>query len=68
MMQNKISKGDIVGLLAKKGGLSGDEIGLITTLDFASYVSVKRTLVNKVLANIKNEKLKGIKVKVEIAN
>ena len=66
--KDKISKGDIVGLLTKKGGLTGDDIGLITTLDFASYVSVKRALVNKVLANIKNEKLKGSKVKIEIAN
>jgi hypothetical protein len=66
--KDKISKGDIVGLLTKKGGLSGDDIGLITTLDFASYVSVKRALVTKVLANIKNEKLKGGKVKIEVAN
>jgi superfamily II DNA/RNA helicase len=66
--KDKISKGDIVGLLTKKGGLQGDDIGLITTLDFSSYVSVKRALVNKVLANIKNEKLKNTKVKIEVAN
>jgi superfamily II DNA/RNA helicase len=66
--KDKISKGDIVGLLTKKGGLQSDDIGLITTLDFSSYVSVKRSLVNKVLANIKNEKLKKIKVKIEVAN
>ena len=66
--KDKISKGDIEGLLTKKGGLQGEDIGLITTLDFSSYVSVKRTLVNKVLANIKNEKLKNIKVKIEVAN
>ncbi len=66
--KDKISKGDIVGLLTKKGGLQSEEIGLITTLDFSSYVSVKRSLVNKVLANIKNEKLKKIKVKIEVAN
>lgn len=66
--KDKISKGDIVGLLTKKGGLQGDDIGLITTLDFSSYVSVKRVLVNKVLANIKNEKLKNTKVKIEVAN
>ena len=66
--KDKISKGDIVGLLTKKGGLQGDDIGLITTLDFSSYVSVKRALVSKVLANIKNEKLKNTKVKIEVAN
>src|SRR6478736_3809985 len=66
--KDKISKGDIVGLLTKKGGLKSDEVGLVTTLDHSSYVSVKRTLVNKVLTNIKNEKLKKAKVKIEIAN
>lgn len=66
--KDKISKGDIVGLLTKKGGLKSDEVGLVTTLDHASYVSVKRSLVNKVLTNIKNEKLKKAKVKIEVAN
>ncbi len=66
--KDKISKGDIVGLLTKKGGLQSVDIGLITTLDFSSYVSVKRTLVNQVLANIKNEKLKNTKVKIEVAS
>lgn len=66
--KDKISKGDIVGLLTKKGGLQSADIGLITTLDFSSYVCVKRELVNQVLANIKNEKLKNTKVKIEIAS
>jgi superfamily II DNA/RNA helicase len=66
--KDKISKGDIVGLLTKKGGLLSTDIGLITTLDFSSYVSVRRTLVNKLLADIKNEKLKNVKVKIEIAS
>lgn len=66
--KDKISKGDIAGLLSKKAGLKGDEIGLITTLDYASYVSVKRSLVPKILAAIKDEKLKKIKVKIEVAS
>ncbi len=66
--KDKVSKGDIVGLLTKKGGLQSEDIGLITTLDFSSYVSVKRSLVNKALAGIKNEKLKNLKVKVEVAS
>lgn len=65
--KDKISKGDIVGLLTKKGGLSANDIGNITTLDFSSYVSVKRLFVDKVLAGIKNEKLKNKKVKIEVA-
>jgi superfamily II DNA/RNA helicase len=66
--KDKISKGDIVGLLTKKGGLQSDDIGLITTLDFSSYVSVRRSMVDKVLANIKNERLKKLKVKIEVAS
>lgn len=66
--KDKISKGDIVGLLTKKGGLSADDIGNITTLDFSSYVAIKRTQLEKVLTGIKNEKLKNKKVKIEVAN
>lgn len=66
--KDKISKGDIAGLLMKKGGLPADDIGLITTLDHASYVSVKRAGVNKVLSAIKDERLKKMKVKIEIAS
>lgn len=66
--KDKVSKGDIVGLLTKKGGLQADEIGLITTLDYSAYASVKRSRVEKVLANIKGEKLKNLKVKIEVAS
>jgi len=66
--KDKISKGDIAGLMIKKGGLKDDELGLITILDHASYVAVKRSEVSKLLSGIKNEKLKKIKVKVEIAS
>jgi superfamily II DNA/RNA helicase len=66
--KDKISKGDIAGLLMKKAGLKTDDVGLITTLDHASYVSVKRPLVNKILASIKDERLKKVKVKIEVAS
>jgi len=66
--KDKISKGDIVGLLTKKGGLQPEDIGLIATLDYSSYVAVKRPLVDETLARIKNEKLKNTKVKIEVAS
>jgi hypothetical protein len=66
--KDKISKGDIAGLLMKKGGLNSDEVGLITILDHASYVSVKRDMVNDILARIRNEKVKTMKVKIEVAS
>lgn len=66
--KDKVSKGDIVGLLTKKGGIGGSDLGLITTLDHSSYASVRYNLVGQVLERIKNEKLKGKKVKIEIAS
>jgi superfamily II DNA/RNA helicase len=65
--RDKISKADILGFLTRKGGLAGKDIGLITVLDFASYVSVKRTCLSMVLATFKNEKLKKARVKIEVA-
>jgi len=66
--KDKISKGDIVGLLTKKGGLRPEDIGLITTLDFSSYACIRRSMVGKVLGTIKNEKLKKTKVRIEVAS
>jgi superfamily II DNA/RNA helicase len=66
--KDKISKGDIAGVLMKKAHLKSEDIGLITTLDHASYVSVKREKVRKVLADLKDERLKKVKVKIEIAS
>lgn len=66
--KDKVSKGDIAGLLMKKAGLKGDDLGLITILDHASYIAVKRVLVPKILSDVKDEKLKKIKVKIEVAS
>ncbi|MCH7400270.1 DEAD/DEAH box helicase [Belliella kenyensis] len=64
---DKISKGDIVGLLTKKGGIKGDDIGQIYILDKASYVAVKRNLSDKLVHLVNKEKLKKVKVKIDIA-
>lgn len=66
--KDKISKGDIAGLLMKKANLTGNEVGLITILDHASYVSVKRSMMNEILSAIKDERLKKMKVKIAVAN
>jgi len=63
-----ISKGDIAGLLIKKGNMAADDVGLITVLDHISFVSVKRTLALKLVAAIKDERLKKTKVRVAVAN
>ncbi|MEX2512863.1 MAG: DEAD/DEAH box helicase [Cyclobacteriaceae bacterium] len=66
--KDKISKGDVVGLLTKKGGLSSEDIGLITIMDQATYVAVHREKVNKMLEKVDLEKLKKVKVRVALAN
>ncbi|MGX9985732.1 DEAD/DEAH box helicase [Soonwooa purpurea] len=65
--KDKINKVDIVGYLIKTGGLEKDDVGLIEVKDTSAYVAVKETKVKNLLANLVNRKLKGKKVKIEIA-
>lgn len=62
---DKISKGDIVGFLCKKGKLSIGDIGKIDVRDRYSYVAIKRTTMNAVLDLICGEKIKGLKTIIE---
>lgn len=62
--KEKISKGDIVGFLTQKGKLAADEIGLIEIKDHYSYVAVTRDKAHETLTRLKNEKIKGEKVKI----
>lgn len=64
--KDKLSKGDIVGFLCKKGGLSAREIGRIDVKDHYTYVTVERTKIEQVLRQTRDEKIKGIKTVVEI--
>ena len=65
--KNKLNKGDIVGFFLQKGKLDKSDIGLIEVKDFTSFVAVRSSEVKKLLANIKNEKMKGKKFKIEVA-
>jgi ATP-independent RNA helicase DbpA len=65
--KEKISKGDIAGLLMQKGELKKDEVGVIDVLDHVSYVAIKREKTNKVLKLILNAPIKKQKVKIEVA-
>ena len=66
--KDKINKVDVVGLLLKKGKLEKDELGLIEVKDDASFAAVKRTRLDTVLAHLNQEKLKGKRVKIAVAN
>lgn len=65
--KDKINKIDIVGFLSQKGMLKKDEIGLIEVKDFMAFAAVRKSKVGNVLELIKNEKLKGKKIKIAIA-
>jgi superfamily II DNA/RNA helicase len=65
--KNKINKIDLVGFLTQKGNLQKEEIGLITVLDFSSFVALKSNQVNRVLNEVKGQKIKGQKLKIDIA-
>nr|MBP7359121.1 DbpA RNA binding domain-containing protein [Prevotella sp.] len=63
---DKISKGDIVGFLCKKGGLEKTQIGRIDVNDRYTYAAVSRPMLNQLLKLTRGEKIKGIKTVVEI--
>ena len=63
--KDKVSKGDIVGFLCKKGGLQADEIGRIDVNDRYTYVAVKREKLQQVVSQTQGEKIKGIKTIIE---
>ena len=63
--KDKISKGDIVGFLCKKGGLNSDEIGRIDVNDRYSYAAVSREKLGTLLRNVVGEKINGVKTIVE---
>ncbi len=65
--KDKINKVDIVGLFLKKGKLQKDDLGLIDVLDYVAFVAIRRTKVKKVLQLLKNEKIKGKKLKMAVS-
>ncbi|MGM9703485.1 MAG: DEAD/DEAH box helicase [Prevotella sp.] len=64
--KDKISRGDIVGFLCKKGGLASDEIGRIDVNDRYAYAAIAKARLNELLENVRGEKIKGIKTVVEL--
>ncbi len=65
--KNKLNKIDIVGFFSQKGKLEREDVGLIEVKDFVSFVAVKYGKVTGLLQNIRNEKMKGKKFKIEVA-
>ncbi|MCL9805552.1 DEAD/DEAH box helicase [Flavobacterium amniphilum] len=65
--KNKLNKIDIVGFFSQKGKLEKADLGLIEVKDFISFAAVKSNKVKDLLHNIKDEKMKGKKFKIEVA-
>jgi len=65
--KDKINKMDIVGFLSKVGNLKQDDIGLIEVKDFSSFVAVRKLKVGALMEEIKDEKIKGKKIKIAVA-
>ncbi len=65
--KDKIHKIDIVGFLSKVGGLAKDDLGLIEVKDNNAYAAVKRDKIMDLLETVRKEKIKGQRVKIEIA-
>ncbi len=65
--KNKLNKSDIVGFFIQKGKLDKLDLGLIEVKDFISFVAVRRSAVKTLLTNIRDEKMKGKKYKIETA-
>ncbi len=65
--KTKLNKIDIVGFFSQKGKLEKGDLGIIEVKDFVSFAAVKSKKVNDLLKNIRDEKMKGKKFKIEVA-
>ena len=64
--KDKISKGDIAGLLFKKGNLKRDEVGIIELKQDCAFVAVPVKEAKKLVSKLNNIKLKNRKIRVYI--
>jgi superfamily II DNA/RNA helicase len=65
--KDKVNKVDIVGFFTAKGELKKEDIGIIEVKDFFSFVALRKSKVSHTLQLIKEEKLKGKKIKIDVA-
>ena len=64
--KDKISKGDIVGLFLKKGGLNSDQLGHIELKSDCAFVGVQSKNIHDLINKVTNSKLKKKKVKISL--
>lgn len=66
--KDKVNKIDIVGLLLQKCRLNKEDVGLIEVLDHSAYAAVRRELTKSVVQQLKDQKIKNKKVKIQISH
>lgn len=64
--KDKISKGDIAGLLMKKGGLDPNELGVIELKPDCAFVAVKKSKAVHIIDTLNNSKIKKRKVRIKL--
>jgi ATP-independent RNA helicase DbpA len=57
--KQKLRKGDILGALTAAIGLDKNDIGKIDSLEFCSYVAVKKEVLQKALKGLESNRIKG---------
>lgn len=65
--KNKINKIDLLGFICQKGEINKEDVGMITVLDFSSYVAIQSEEINKIIGKLRNFKVKGQKLKIAIS-
>ncbi|GAA4744511.1 DEAD/DEAH box helicase [Flavisolibacter ginsenosidimutans] len=65
--KDKVNKVDIVGFFTAKGDLKKEDLGLIEVKDFFSFAAVRKSRVSHLLQQIKEERMKGRKIKIAVA-
>lgn len=64
--EDKISKGDIVGLFLKQGHLKKEELGVIELKQDCAFVAVHKSQARKLIDLVNNSRLKKKKVRIAI--
>ena len=57
--KDKVRAGDLLGALTGTIGLSKDDIGKINIFNFSSYVAIKTAVMDKALAGLNDNRIKG---------
>lgn len=57
--RDKVSKGDLVGFLLQKGGLTKEELGIVEVKEGCSFAAIRRDSLPALLERIQGEKIKN---------